>query len=94
MVPCEYDRTVFGHIVEIIYVNTAKKRIDDDTDKPIDKALKHVINQETPERTTLRFRLGTVNAVKASRVRNGLCVGYSSWSPGPAARDGGLKSSR
>jgi len=39
---------VFGHIVEIYDVNAAKKRIGDDTNKPIDKALKHVTNQEPP----------------------------------------------
>jgi prophage maintenance system killer protein len=56
---------VFGHIVEIYDVNAAKKRIGDDTNKPIDKALKHVTNQEPPERPTLRFRLGAVNAVQS-----------------------------
>ena len=44
MVTCEYDRTVFGHIVDIGNINAAKKRIGDDTNKPMDKALKHVID--------------------------------------------------
>ena len=46
MVTREYDGTVLGHIVEIDNINTAKKRIGDDTNKPIDKALKHAIDQE------------------------------------------------
>ncbi len=64
MVTCKYDWTVFGHIVEIDNINAAKKRIGNDTNKPIDKALKHATDQETPEGPTLRIRLGAVNALQ------------------------------
>ena len=64
MVTCKYDGTVLRHIVEIDNINTAKKRIGNDTNKPMDKALKHATGQETPEGPTLRIRLGAVNAVR------------------------------
>ena len=58
MVTCENDGAVFGHIIEVGNVNTAKKSIDDDADKPIDKALKHVTNPITRERLLCGFGLG------------------------------------
>ncbi len=64
MVTRKYDRTIRGHILDIDDVNASKKRIGNDTNKPIDKALKHATDQETPEAPTLRIPRGAVNAVQ------------------------------
>ncbi len=64
MVTCKYDRPVLGHIVDIDDINAPKKRIGNDTNKPIDKAVKHATDQVTPEAPTLRIPLGAVNAVQ------------------------------
>lgn len=62
MVARENNWPVLGDIVEIDNINTSKKRIGDDTNKPIDKALKHAIDLELPERPTVRIEAGAVNA--------------------------------
>ena len=90
MVARENYRTFFGDIVEIDNVNAAKKRIGDDTNKPDDKALKHVTNQETPRASHFavstrgcQFRNRLCNTatqsvcyVKVSACRGGLCCEF------------------
>ncbi len=58
MVTCEYNWTVLGHIVEIDDVNAAKKRTGDDTNKPIDKSMKHVTGLEPQSDPLCGFGLG------------------------------------
>ena len=58
MVTCKYDGTVLRNIVEIGNINTAKKRIGNDTNKPMDKALKHATDQVTPEGPLCGFGSG------------------------------------
>ena len=58
MVTCEYNWTVLGHIVEIDDVNAAKKRTGDDTNKPIDKSMKHVVDQKPQSVPLCGFGLG------------------------------------
>jgi hypothetical protein len=58
MVTREYNWTILGHIVEIDNINTAKKRIGDDTNKPIDKALKLATDLEPQSDLLCGFGVG------------------------------------